>query len=160
MWLSSTESTTPSEVRTSGSLALESLAVVGVVIVVRMVWMFGATAMPGGQRLFGATEANARSWRETTVVGWAGMRGAVSLAAALALPQDFPQRDLIIFLTFGVIVATMTLIVSILFSIAVVRLLDVYAFRGRVWASDAVVGGLLTVAGLVAWTKRRGAGAP
>jgi CPA1 family monovalent cation:H+ antiporter len=93
--------------RTSGSLALESLAVVGVVIVVRMVWMFGATAMPGGQRLFGATEANARSWRETTVVGWAGMRGAVSLAAALALPQDFPQRDLIIFLTFGVIVATL-----------------------------------------------------
>ena len=37
--------------RTSGSLALESLAVVGVVIVVRMVWMFGATALPGGQRL-------------------------------------------------------------------------------------------------------------
>ena len=93
--------------RTSGSLAVESLAVVGVVIVVRMVWMFGATALPGGQRLFGATEATARSWRETTVVGWAGMRGAVSLAAALALPQDFPQRDLIIFLTFGVIVATL-----------------------------------------------------
>ena len=67
----------------------------------------GATALPGGRRLFGATEATARSWRETTVVGWAGMRGAVSLAAALALPQDFPQRDLIIFLTFGVIVATL-----------------------------------------------------
>ncbi len=93
--------------RTSGSLALESLAVVGVVIVVRMVWMFGATALPGGQRLFGATEPDGRSWRETTVVGWAGMRGAVSLAAALALPQDFPQRDLIIFLTFSVIVATL-----------------------------------------------------
>jgi monovalent cation/hydrogen antiporter len=93
--------------RTSGSLAVESLAVVGVVIVVRMVWIFGATALPGGQGLFGATESTARSWRETTVVGWAGMRGAVSLAAALALPQDFPQRDLIIFLTFGVIVATL-----------------------------------------------------
>jgi CPA1 family monovalent cation:H+ antiporter len=35
------------------------------------------------------------------------MRGAVSLAAALALPQDFPQRELVIFLTFAVIVATL-----------------------------------------------------
>ena len=93
--------------RTSGSLALESLAVVGAVIVVRMVWMFGATALPGGQQLFGATQADARSWRETTAVGWAGMRGAVSLAAALALPQSFPQRDLLVFLTFCVIVATL-----------------------------------------------------
>jgi hypothetical protein len=66
-------------------------------------------------------------------------------------------------IVFGIIVATMALVVSILFSIAVVRLLDVYAFRGRVWASDAVVGGLLTAGGLVAWTKRRSrgdAGAP
>ena len=93
--------------RESGSLALESLAVVGVVIVVRMVWMFGATALPGGQRLFGATNSEARSWRETTVVGWAGMRGAVSLAAALALPPTFPDRDLLVFLTFCVIVATL-----------------------------------------------------
>ena len=41
------------------------------------------------------------------MVGWAGMRGAVSLAAALALPQSFPQRDLLVFLTFAVIVATL-----------------------------------------------------
>ena len=80
---------------------------VGVVIVVRMAWMFAATALPGGQRLFGASPDATRSWRETTVVGWAGMRGAVSLAAALALPQDFPQRDLVVFLTFAVIVATL-----------------------------------------------------
>ncbi len=93
--------------RESGSLVLESLAVIGVVIVVRMVWIFGATAVPGGEQLFGASKGDGRSWRETTVVGWAGMRGAVSLAAALALPQDFPQRDLLIFLTFGVIVATL-----------------------------------------------------
>ncbi len=93
--------------RESGSLALESLAVVGAVIVVRLVWMFGATALPGGERLFGATPDRDRSWRETTVVGWAGMRGAVSLAAALALPQNFPQRDLVVFLTFAVIVATL-----------------------------------------------------
>ncbi len=77
------------------------------VIVVRMGWMFAATALPGGQRLFVAGRRSGRSWRETTVMGWAGMRGAVSLAAALALPQSFPERDLLVFLTFAVIVATL-----------------------------------------------------
>jgi hypothetical protein len=62
-------------------------------------------------------------------------------------------------IVFGILVATMALVVSVLFSVAVIRLLDVYAFRNRVWASDALVGGLLTVGGLVAWIKRR-AGAP
>lgn len=61
-------------------------------------------------------------------------------------------------IVFGIIVAAMAFALSILFSIAVVRLLDVYAFRGRVWASDAVVGGLLTAGGLLAWTKRRSGG--
>jgi CPA1 family monovalent cation:H+ antiporter len=41
------------------------------------------------------------------VVAWAGMRGVVSLAAALALAIDFPQRDLILFLTVAVILATL-----------------------------------------------------
>jgi monovalent cation/hydrogen antiporter len=43
------------------------------------------------------------------VIGWAGLRGAVSLAAALALPLDFPERDLIIWLTLCVIFATLVL---------------------------------------------------
>jgi CPA1 family monovalent cation:H+ antiporter len=52
------------------------------------------------------------SWRELIVVGWSGMRGVVSLAAAFALPvvlsdgQPFLQRDLIVFLTFSVVVFT------------------------------------------------------
>jgi CPA1 family monovalent cation:H+ antiporter len=41
------------------------------------------------------------------IVAWAGMRGVVSLAAALALPSDFPQRDLLLYLTVAVIVATL-----------------------------------------------------
>jgi monovalent cation/hydrogen antiporter len=45
--------------------------------------------------------------RERLIVGWSGMRGAVSLAAALALPLDFPMRNLILFLTFSVILATL-----------------------------------------------------
>jgi CPA1 family monovalent cation:H+ antiporter len=41
------------------------------------------------------------------VIGWAGIRGAVSLAAALALPNDVPGRDLIVFITFVVILVTL-----------------------------------------------------
>jgi CPA1 family monovalent cation:H+ antiporter len=93
--------------RGSGSLVIEASAVVATVIVVRMLWMFGAAALPGGQRLFSSSQGVAASWRETTVVGRSGMRGAVSLAAALALPQTFPHRDLLVFLTFAVIVATL-----------------------------------------------------
>jgi CPA1 family monovalent cation:H+ antiporter len=48
-------------------------------------------------------------WQYPAVISWAGIRGAVSLVAALALPGVFPQRDLIVFLTFGVIVATLVL---------------------------------------------------
>jgi monovalent cation/hydrogen antiporter len=48
-------------------------------------------------------------WRFRTVNGWAGMRGAVSLAAALALEQGFEQRNLIVFLTFAVILGTVVL---------------------------------------------------
>ncbi|MQA76059.1 MAG: Na+/H+ antiporter, partial [Solirubrobacterales bacterium] len=53
--------------------------------------------------------------RRTLIVGWTGMRGAVSLAAALAVPlatdsgAGFPERDLIIFLTFSVILVTLLL---------------------------------------------------
>jgi hypothetical protein len=59
---------------------------------------------------------------------------------------------------FGIIVATMVLVVGVLISIALVRLLDVYAFGGRVWASDALVGALLTAVGIVAWTNRSSPG--
>ena len=48
-------------------------------------------------------------WRPRTVVAWAGLRGAVSLAAALALPEAFPERDLLIWLTLCVIFATLVL---------------------------------------------------
>ncbi len=46
-------------------------------------------------------------WRLRLIGAWSGLRGAVSLAAALALPSDFPERDLLIFLTLCVIFATL-----------------------------------------------------
>jgi len=48
-------------------------------------------------------------WQYPAVLSWAGIRGAVSLVAALALPGNFPGRDLIVFLTFAVIVSTLVL---------------------------------------------------
>jgi CPA1 family monovalent cation:H+ antiporter len=46
---------------------------------------------------------------QLTVLSWAGMRGVVSLAAAIALPLDFPERELIVFLAFCAILATLVL---------------------------------------------------
>ena len=46
-------------------------------------------------------------WRTRLIGGWSGLRGSVSLAAALALPHGFPERDLLIFLTLAVIFATL-----------------------------------------------------
>jgi Na+/H+ antiporter len=86
--------------------------VAGAVILSRYVWLF---TVPYLIRLVDRRpEQRLRrvGWRPRVVVGWSGMRGAVSLAAALALPLEtdagapFPERDLILFITFGVIVVT------------------------------------------------------
>ena len=78
-----------------GELALQALAVAFTVIAVRMAW----SAIPGGG--FGD------SARERIAVGWAGMRGAISLAAALAVPIELQERPQILLLTFGVILVTL-----------------------------------------------------
>ena len=57
----------------------------------------------------GPRDAVALSPRAAAVVGWCGMCGAVTLAAALALPADFPQRDLILTTAFGVTLGTLVL---------------------------------------------------
>ena len=89
------------------SCCLYSAAIVVTVIVVRFAWVFPATYLP--RRLSRARRERdpAPPWQWAVVVSWAGMRGVVSLAAAFALPTDFPQRDLILFLTFVVVIATL-----------------------------------------------------
>jgi Na+/H+ antiporter len=85
------------------------------VILIRILWVFPATYLP--RLLFKRLCRNDPHppWQHVTVVAWTGMRGVVSLAAALALPltlrdgSPFPGRDLILFLTFVVIVATLVL---------------------------------------------------
>jgi monovalent cation/hydrogen antiporter len=89
--------------------------VAGVVVAARIVWIFPFTY--GLRWPFGQARAGDKrpSWQSTTLVAWMGMRGAVSLAAALAIPLEtdagaaFPGRDLIIFLTFAVIFVTLVL---------------------------------------------------
>jgi CPA1 family monovalent cation:H+ antiporter len=83
------------------------LAVSLTAIVARLVWVYPATYIP---RILSARVREADPSpppKAVFIVGWAGMRGVVSLAAALALAPGFPQRDLILFLTFCVIVATL-----------------------------------------------------
>jgi hypothetical protein len=65
-------------------------------------------------------------------------------------------------LVFGIIISVMALLLCVLMVIAIIRLLDVYAFGGRVWASDALLGVLLVAGGAYTWTKRgtRGAEEP
>ncbi len=71
----------------------------------RFVWVFAATWVP---RLIPTIRRDdPADWSQVTVVAWAGMRGVVSLAAALALPLDFPERDLLVFLAFCAILATL-----------------------------------------------------
>ena len=90
-------------------------AVSGAVILVRLVWFF---TMPYLIRMLDRRpqqRARRVGPRPRLVLAWSGMRGAVSLAAALAIPFEtdagapFPQRDLIIFLTYAVIFATLVM---------------------------------------------------
>ena len=84
-----------------------------IVIAARFVWVFPTVYLP---RLLNPSLAKrdpAPPWQWAFLIGFVGIRGVVSLAAALAIPlltaggQAFPYRDLILFVTFGVIVITL-----------------------------------------------------
>jgi monovalent cation/hydrogen antiporter len=78
------------------------------VILVRFVWVFGAAGVTGlYRRLRHSPPGEQASSKECFVVSWAGLRGVVSLAAALALPLDLPGRNTFLFITFGVILVTL-----------------------------------------------------
>jgi Na+/H+ antiporter len=81
--------------------------VCAVVVVTRLVWIFASSLLPGSPRRIIAARDPRLATRLTFVVAWAGLRGAVSLAAALALPADFPERNSILLVTFAVILVTL-----------------------------------------------------
>ncbi len=93
--------------RSTSSLIADAAIVSVVVIVTRILWIPVVAYLP--RWLFRSIRERDPypPWQWPVVISWAGIRGAVSLAAALALPTNFPARDLIVFLTFAVILVTL-----------------------------------------------------
>jgi Na+/H+ antiporter len=96
-----------------GRLLLDAAAVAGAVVAIRLMWVF--PLFYGPRRLLRRLRQGEPlpPWQLPALLGWMGMRGAVSLAAALAIPlhtdsgAPFPGRELIVFLAFAVIFVTL-----------------------------------------------------
>jgi Na+/H+ antiporter len=82
------------------------LAVLAATMLLRIVWMYPATYLPRRIPCIRRRDPPP-PWRHVTVVAWAGMRGVVSLAAAAAVPESMPGRDLVLLLAFTVTVGTL-----------------------------------------------------
>jgi monovalent cation/hydrogen antiporter len=93
------------------SVVLESMAgpvaaVVAAVTVARFAWVFGSDAALGLLNRVGVTRAEPLGVPAAFVMSWAGMRGVVTLAVALSLPEAMPGRDLMLVTAFAVILVT------------------------------------------------------
>jgi CPA1 family monovalent cation:H+ antiporter len=95
-----------------GELIIATAWITLIVIAARFIWVFPATYIPRWISPALARRDPAPPWQGPFTIGFVGVRGVVSLAASLAIPyalangQPFPHRDLILFVTFGVIVIT------------------------------------------------------
>lgn len=86
-------------------------------IVIRFLWVYSRISLTFFKALMNPKTAHSypKAFQEATIIGWSGMRGIVSLTAALALPYTFPNgqpiegRDEVIFMTFLVILITLLL---------------------------------------------------
>jgi Na+/H+ antiporter len=96
-----------------GDLAVSAFTICLVVIIARFVWMYPATYLPRWLSRTIARRDPAPPWQWPFALAFTGIRGMVSLAAALAIPLEtdaggpFPHRDLILVLTFAVILVTL-----------------------------------------------------
>jgi monovalent cation/hydrogen antiporter len=85
------------------------------VVVVRFVWVFPATFLPRALSPRIRKREPDTTWTAPVIVGWAGMRGVVSLAIAFSIPlataggEPFPARNLVLFLTFTTVIATLVI---------------------------------------------------
>ncbi|HKW44234.1 MAG TPA: cation:proton antiporter, partial [Candidatus Eremiobacteraceae bacterium] len=98
---------------TPGALIAMAGAVCLTVILVRIAWAYPAAYLPALLSARIRAAEGRPAWKNVAVAAWTGLRGGISLAAALAVPltiasgAPFPHRDLILFLTFSVILATL-----------------------------------------------------
>jgi Na+/H+ antiporter len=92
-----------------------SLIITGILILTRLASTYGAMFFTIFISRYITTADPNPGWKGPLLLGWAGMRGVVSLAAALSIPvtlqsgAGFPQRDMILFITFTVIMVTLVL---------------------------------------------------
>jgi CPA1 family monovalent cation:H+ antiporter len=95
--------------QSAGELAGDAAIILTAVIVLRFVWVFPSAYLP--RKLFRRIRERDPypPWQQLVLAGWMGMRGAVSLAAALAIPSAVEGRDEIIFFTYAVIFGTLIL---------------------------------------------------
>ncbi len=100
---------------TAGQLILFTAAVAGTAIVARLAWVFPSAFLPHLLFPRWCRDEPRPTWQATLITGWAGMRGTITLAAALSIPlvqadgTPFPGRDIVIFLSFGVVIVTLLL---------------------------------------------------
>lgn len=110
----------PGIVRQLGQISLTAaigygLLIAVVLIITRLICTLGASVFTRIMGRFITVADPNPGWRSPLVLGWAGMRGVVSLAAALSIPEfigegvPFPQRNMILFVTFIVILVTLVL---------------------------------------------------
>ncbi|WP_024516515.1 Na+/H+ antiporter [Bradyrhizobium sp. Tv2a-2] len=96
-----------------GSILMATALVTAIVVIARFVWVYPAIYLPRWLSKSLRKRDPSPPWQWPFILSFAGIRGAVSLAAALALPlalangEPFPDRDMILFITFGVILITL-----------------------------------------------------
>lgn len=103
-------------------ITVACIAVLLAVIVLRFVWVFPATYLPRLVPRIAAAEPRPDA-RAIFMVAWTGMRGVVTLAAVFLLPEDVPEREVLVLIAFVVTVGT--LMIQGLSIPTLVRLLDV-----------------------------------
>jgi Na+/H+ antiporter len=123
----------------TGSLALWGISISLVVIVVRFLWVVPATMLPRflSKRI---RKNEVFDYRNMVIFGCAGMRGVVSMAAALAIPLTFQHRSLVIYLTFCVILSTLIALgLTLPFVIKVLKLKPYSIYAEEYEVRNAVV---------------------
>ena len=95
------------EGRSATALLAQAIAISVTVTLTRIVWLNTVVFVVRALDRRPQQRERRTDWRARMITGWSGMRGSVSLAAALALAPEFPQRDVVLLMTFAVIFMTL-----------------------------------------------------
>lgn len=88
------------------TMALPAMAILAALVIARFVWVFASDLIIGIAHRTGLARSVPMGTGAATVLSWAGVRGVVTLALALSLPENFPGRDFILVMSFAVIMGT------------------------------------------------------